>query len=116
VLFGTGWGRDLPRLILAVRLVPGFFALGKEDLVRPHEAGEDAAGQMRGEVDLPLAFSAAQVARCSDLACGDFADADDFSLNEGELGLRRFGADVDVDLLRGVRSAAPFLFHRAERN
>jgi len=60
VLFGTGWGRDLPRLILAVRLVPGFFPLGEEHLVGPHEAGEDASSQMRREVDLLLEFSAAQ--------------------------------------------------------
>jgi hypothetical protein len=34
--------------------------LGEEDLVGPHEASEDAAGQMRCEVDLLLEFSAAE--------------------------------------------------------
>ena len=48
------------------------------------------------------------------LAGGDFADADDFALDEGEFDLGRVGADVKVDFLGGGRTGATFLLHEAE--
>jgi hypothetical protein len=48
------------RLILPVRLVPRLFALRKENLIRSHESRQNAAGQVRREVDLHAEFAASQ--------------------------------------------------------